>query len=83
MVLGYGAASFISSRLGRKPVLIAVLVIAMISQLTMVIAQYSHSLLQIFFLFVWIICDALSVTSLVVLNMYIVDISGADERYAS
>ncbi|KAF8813233.1 MFS general substrate transporter [Phlegmacium glaucopus] len=84
-VLGCGAASYFGSRVGRKPVLLGVLAIAMAGQLSTVISQLLNGWLEFAFFFLWAVCQSIGsvATTTFVVNMYIVDISEAEERTAA
>ena len=83
VVLGCSAASFFASRFGRKPVLLGVLVIVMAGQTSVIISQILNHWLEFTFYLLWAVFQSIgnvSTTNFVV-NMYIVDVSSAEERY--
>ncbi|KAF8907010.1 major facilitator superfamily domain-containing protein [Gymnopilus junonius] len=84
-VVGCAAAGYFGSRIGRKPVLLGVLSIAVIGQISVVFSQILGGWLEFVFFFVWAVCQTIgnAFTAIFVINMYIVDVSGAEERTAA
>ncbi|KAJ6572646.1 major facilitator superfamily domain-containing protein [Mycena sp. CBHHK59/15] len=82
---GYASLSFFASRFGRKPAILAVLTAGLFSDVCMILSNSSNLKLELPFLVLWAISQALSQPLLVVFatNMYLVDLVSAEARTAS
>lgn len=82
-VVGCATAGYFGQRLGRKPVLLAVLAISMAAQTSVILSQILEGWLEFLFLFIWVVCQTIAspVSTIFVINLYIVDVSTAEERY--
>ena len=83
VVLGCSAASFFSSRFGRKPVLLGILFIVMAGQISVIVSQILNHWLEFTFYLMWAVFQSIGnvATTTFVVNMFIVDVSWAEERY--
>ena len=82
--LGSSAASFFASRLGRKPVLLGVISIAIATQAFIISSQMVRGWLplEVSLYILALICQSLGnvLTTIFVLNMYIVDVVQTEDR---
>ncbi|KAF4622114.1 hypothetical protein D9613_009307 [Agrocybe pediades] len=84
-VVSCGAYGYLSSRLGRKPILVTALLLSVAAQLAIMTSQHVVDWLQILLFAVGVLCSisAQPPAMIYVINMYIVDVSGAEERTAA
>ncbi|KAJ7104122.1 MFS general substrate transporter [Mycena belliarum] len=81
----YASLSFFASRFGRKPAILAVLAAGLVADFAMILSNSLHPRLQLPFLVLWLISEAVSQPPIVVFvtNMYLVDLVSAETRTAA
>jgi len=83
-IIGSSAASFFASRMGRKPVLLGTIMITVVSQGLIIGSQFVQGSLRLETLLyaLWAVSQVFSspLTTIFVLNMYIVDVVQAEDR---
>lgn len=82
-IFGVGTSSFLTSRFGRKPVLIGLLVCTMIDQMSLLAFQsvMGRGQFAVFALIMFTETVGNENTTIFFVNMYIVDITNPEERY--
>ncbi|KAF8810289.1 MFS general substrate transporter [Phlegmacium glaucopus] len=87
VVIGSGAVSFFASRLGRKPVLLGIIMINVVGQVLIIGKQFVRGWprLEASLFALWVVSSSISnpLTTIFVLNMYIVDVVQAEDRTAA
>ncbi|CAA7266701.1 unnamed protein product [Cyclocybe aegerita] len=84
-VVGCGAASYFAGKVGRKPVLLTFLVLGIAAQSFVMVSQLAQGWMQLLFLGLWVLSQTLSnpITTIFVINTYIVDVVRAEDRTAA
>lgn len=82
-MVAYASLSFVASRLGRKPAILAVIAVGLAANLVIIASKSVASpRLEIALLALWMVFNSLSQPLIIVFatNMYLVDLVSTEER---